>query len=191
MDLYIKELSAIERDTTLVMIYGFTWAVLDGWHHKYLKPVVGGLSTLPGFTAMTLDELRSRLETISKLIATMSEAQGRELITRVKERFLGLLIDPSLSPQIILAALQPLLVERHKPGPSKGKPYVFKVRTWLDYLLCYDLRIAQGLVYGKITTQVYKKTGRKARDQAEKAVKRVQGFIRAAEKNQWPPSSSG
>jgi hypothetical protein len=123
------------------------------------------------------------------------ETSRQAMMTNIQDRFFGCWIDPSLPQDLVLQGLQAAVEERHRAAASTAghkpiRPYRFTVKTWLDYLNCYDLRVTKGLPYGEITRQVYQKRGRLVRDQAEKAVSRVQRFIQAAETKQWPPPSS-
>ena len=101
------------------------------------------------------------------------------MMDKIQDRFFGFWIEPSLRPNLVLQGLRAALEEHYRAtGSAAGQkpiqPYRFTVTTWLDYLRCYDLRITKGLQYGEITRQVYQKSGRRVRDQAEKAVTRVQ-----------------
>jgi hypothetical protein len=62
----IYRLGAAGPKSTLVLglIYGMTWDVLQGSHHRYLQASSGGVDTIPGFAMMTYHELSSRLETL-------------------------------------------------------------------------------------------------------------------------------
>jgi hypothetical protein len=106
-----------------------------------------------------------------------------------RTRFFCAFIDPNLPPDLVMKALLPVFNQRHHERQSSRpkQPYKFNITTWLNYLTCYDLRVANGLTYGKITERVYQKKGSRSRDQAEKAVTRVKAFIELAEHHRWPP----
>lgn len=130
-------------------------------------------------------------------------------------RFLYLQIDTAYKPETILKALRPILVERHKkrsvklskipnkfaiigdyfhcsnfrtPWHPVKKPRIKNLKTWLDYIICYDLRERDGLTFGQIATRVYPPDKKKGRARAETAVKRVRAVTAAAERNEWPPA---
>jgi len=111
-------------------------------------------------------------------------------------------IDVAFPPTTIKDALDEHLTTWHKGVSDSDKQ---KARTevrfrpvdllvWINYFRCYDLREEKGKTFGAIAKQVYgsgdpKERARK-RDRAEKAYSRVQGIIKLAEQNQWPPPVS-
>ncbi|MCH8041692.1 MAG: hypothetical protein IH977_15315 [Nitrospinae bacterium] len=85
-------------------------------------------------------------------------------------------------------------VARFQQYPWYGDPRKaprINLRSWVNYLHCYDLRTGQGLSFGEVARQVYG-TGHsnqrsRNRDRAEKAVNRVKKLIDCAEQKNWPP----
>lgn len=112
-------------------------------------------------------------------------------------RFLCLRIDTSAPPTKIIERLRPLLRNRHeqakKMPPNKfvavhhrQKKTPFRsVKTWLQYLQCYDLR-KNGLPPKDIEAQVYPGDPI-AHEKVNVAIKRVLLLIKAAEDGPWPP----
>jgi hypothetical protein len=144
---------------------------------------------------ITFQEFLLHQYVLWKLMQAQDETPRHAMMNNLQDRFFGFWIDPSLPPTLVLQGLRAAVDERYRATGAAGghkpiRPYGFTVKTWLNYLNCYDLRVTKGLPYGEITHQVYQKRGRVVRDQAEKAVSRVQRFIRAAETKQWPPPSS-
>jgi hypothetical protein len=178
-----------ESNVVLGLTYGFTWDVLQGSHHRYLRVSSGPADTIPGLSVMTFQKLASMLETLGQFRSKLPDEFRTQVVKNMHARFLGLLIDPAIPPDTVLSAIRPTVEERHKTSnPSRvKKPYPFDVPTWLGYLSCYDLRIAQGLTFGQIAKHVYQRSGAKPRDRAEKAVRRTQRFIHLAESMNWPP----
>ena len=139
-----------------------------------------------------------------------------------KPRALWLAVDPARSPASLLRGMKSILQKEHQqykitkgriedpfleppwPWPTNWEPYrdprkpppiygVKGIKTWLDYIRCYDLRynLPQGQTqpsFGMIAALVYGKNTRKTYERAEQGCKRVGQLIEAAEKNQWPPS---
>jgi hypothetical protein len=179
-----------ESTVVLGLLYGMTWDVLQGSHHRYIRASPGGGETIPGFSIMTFTQLASLLDTLNQFLSKQPEELRTQLLTNLYTRFLGLMIDPALPPDTVLRAIRPTLEARHKTSTLARvkKPYPFDVPTWLGYLSCYDLRIAQGVTFGQIAKHVYQRSGEKPRDRAEKAVRRTRRFIQLAESMNWPPS---
>ena len=170
----------------LLLQYGFGWEVLGGAPYHCLKPKKGPLGAIPGLTVWNTDTLAQLIEVLQKLSSGMSVSERQEMMARFQERFLCLLADPALPPDTVLKALRPELEARHRrsKATARGKPRKFDVRTWSDYLACYDLHVT-GLGYGQVAARVYHKKGKNARDLAKKAVRRVQRMIIAAERGSW------
>lgn len=59
------------------------------------------------------------------------------------------------------------------------------VRTWIEYLYCYDLKYFEHQSYGDIGSKVYGTKGG-ARDLAKKAVKRIEQKIDYVERHSIP-----
>ena len=178
-----------ESNVVLGLIYGFTWDVLQGSHHRYLTPSAGPIRTIPGLSIMSFQEFAATLETLHTFFSRLSSELKTQLLEQMHARFLGLMIDPTIPPETVLRAIRPTVEERHKARSTsrQKKPYPFNVPTWLEYLHCYDLRSVDGLSYGQIARRVYQQKGETTRDRAEKAVRRTQRFIRLAESLNWPP----
>jgi hypothetical protein len=181
-------------ETTIVLglTYGFTWDVLQGSHHRYLRGSSELTETIPGLSVMTLQQFVSKLETLNEFLPKLPEAFRTQLVKNLHARFLGLLIDPAIPPKSVLKAIEPPVEARHIPShPSRmEKLYAFHVSAWLGYLRCYDLRVSQRWTFGQISKHVYERAGEKTRDRAEKAVRRTSRFIQLAESMNWPPPRS-
>lgn len=195
MDSYRTSPPSPENNLLLFWNHGVTWEVLKGAHHRYLSSSTRAQPVIPGITRITFQELLLHQYVFWKLMESQDETPRHAMMNKIQDHFFGFWIDPSLPPTLVLQGLRAAVDERYRAtGSAAGhkpiRPYGFTVRTWLDYLNCYDLRMTKGLQYGEITRQVYQKSGRVVRDQAEKAVTRVQRFILAAETKQWPPPSS-
>jgi len=186
-----------EPDNNLLLFWnhGFTWEVLTGAHHRHLSPTTRAQPMIPGITRITFQEFLLHQYVFGTLMQSQDETSRHAMMNNIQEHFLGFWIDPSLPPKLVLQGLRATVEDRYRAtgsaaGHKPNRPYGFTVKTWLDYLNCYDLRMTKGLQYGEITHRVYQKRRRVVRDQAEKAVTRVQRFIHAAEIKQWPPPSS-
>jgi hypothetical protein len=147
------------------------------------------MGAIPGLSCFSPEEFTLLLQILQKLSTTLSDTERQVMHEHFRTRFFGAFIDPNLPPDLVMKALLPVLNQRHrKMESSLPTPlYKFNVTTWLDYLACYDLRVAEGLTYGNIAARVYQKKGLHPRDQAEKAVARVTKFLEAAERHTWPP----
>ena len=176
------------------------WDALNGSHHIFLVQ-----NTSPwhdqrrGFTDVV--ELVERERT--KTDDVLKECQ------RQRDRYLLLKVDLAHPPQALLKKLGAIFKARHKtaldsiiqevvcvsnvlpyytPTNPRQKPFVNGydgVVTWLNYLKCYDMRKCEGLTYGSIAEKIY--GSKSKRDIAEKAVRRVEQIIAAAESQKWPP----
>ena len=150
MDLYRSEEISPTSSMKLLLQYGFGWEVLGGAPYHCLKPKKGPLGAIPGLTVWNTDTLAQLIEVLQKLSSGMSVSERQEMMARFQERFLCLLADPALPPDTVLKALRPELEARHRrsKATARGKPRKFDVRTWSDYLACYDLHVT-GLGYGQ------------------------------------------
>lgn len=190
IDLYRAKGISPTSHIALLIRFGFGWDVLQGDPHHCLKPRAGPMGAIPGLAIWETDKLAQVAAFLNVLLQEMRESEKQGLVKALRARFIGLWVDPALPPETVLRALGPELRRRHKPSeatPRRRKWRKFDVSTWLDYLACHDLRITEGLTYGQIAQRVYGDGGAKPRDLAEKAVARVQRYIRAAERNEWPP----
>ena len=178
-----------ESTVILGLMYGFTWDVLQGSHHRYLRAPSGPTDTIPGLSVMTFKKFADTLDTLHTFLSRLPNEFGIQLVKNVHDRFLGLWIDPAIPPDTVLSAIRPAVEERHKTSSASlvKKSYPFDVATWLGYLSCYDLRMTQGFTFGQIAKHVYQQSGAKPRDRAEKAVRRTYRFIQFAESLNWPP----
>jgi hypothetical protein len=191
MSMYHPEETALQSpgNLTLLLRYGFGWHVLQGAPYHNLKPHTGPLGAVPGLSTHSPEEITLLLQMLLNLSATLSDTERQAMGERFRTRFFCAFIDPNLPPALVMKALLPVLNQRHyeRQASRPRPPYKFNITTWLDYLACYDLRVANGLPYGKIAERVYQKKGARSRDQAEKAVTRVSAFIELAEQHRWPP----
>lgn len=189
--------------------YSIGWYVLKGGHHSWLVPQD---ELEPGNPQGWGDKGLRDIGAIAKhLLPEQLEALKGD-ITADDSHLMYVEINPAFPPKTILEALRPILAERHKttsdergitrrirhldhrlnpygwiiPFHTRIKPPIRDIKTWLNYLRCYDLRHCQGLSFGQIAKQVYGNYLK--RDLAEKAYVRVARLIQAAEKNDWPPS---
>ena len=73
----------------------------------------------------------------------------------IPERFICLLIDPTLHSDVIISEFRNVLqLLQGRKGRIK-QPYKFKVPNWLNYLECYDLwRQNESLSFGDIAEKV-------------------------------------
>jgi hypothetical protein len=191
MEMYRPDETALQSpgNLRLMLRYGFGWYVLQGAPYHCLKPQTGPIGAIPGLATFSPEEFTLLLQVLQNLSATLSETERQFMYEQFRTRFFCAFIDPNLPPDLIMKALLPRLNQRHQKGQSSlpTQPYKFNIATWLDYLACYDLRVANGLTYGKIAERIYQKKGSRPRDQAEKAVARVKEFLAAAEHHTWPP----
>ena len=190
MAMYHPEETALQspNNLTLMLRYGFGWYVLQGAPHHCLKPQAGPIGAIPGLSTFSPEELILLLNILKNRSTTLSDTERQVMSEQFRTRFFCAFIDPHLPPELVMKALWPVLNQRHQAESSlPHKLYKFDIQTWLDYLACYDLRVAQGLTYGEIAECVYQKKGPPPRDQAEKAVARVTKFLEAAEHHTWPP----
>jgi len=191
MSMYHPEETALQSpgNLTLLLRYGFGWHVLQGAPYHNLKPHTGPLGAVPGLSTHSPEEITLLLQMLLNLSATLSDTERQAMGERFRTRFFCAFIDPNLPPALVMKALLPVLNQRHyeRQASRPRPPYKFNIITWLDYLACYDLRVANGLPYGTIAERVYQKKGARSRDQAEKAVIRVTAFIELAEQHRWPP----
>ena len=190
MEMYQPEDTALDSpgSLTLMLRYGFGWYVLQGAPYHCLKPHTGPLGAIPGLSCFSPDQLTLLLQVLQNLSTTLSDTERQFMIEQFRTRFFCAFIDPNLPPALVMKALLPVFNQRHQAESSlPHQLYKFDIQTWLNYLACYDLRVAQGLTYGEIAECVYQKKGPHPRDQAEKAVARVTKFIEAAEHHAWPP----
>src|SRR5690349_132899 len=51
-----------ESTVVLALTYGFTWDVLQGSHHRYLRASSGPANTIPGLSVMTFQKLANTLD---------------------------------------------------------------------------------------------------------------------------------
>ena len=174
---------------TLILRYGFGWYVLQGAPYHCLKPHTGPLGAIPGLSTFSPEEFTLLLQLLQNLSATLSDTERQVMGEHFRTRFFCAFIDPNLPPDLVMKALLPVFTQRHHERQSSlpRRPYAFNISTWLNYLACYDFRVANGLTYGEIAQRVYQKKGSRSRDQAEKAVTRVKTFIESAEHHRWPP----
>ena len=167
------------------------WDVLNGTHHDYLRPLEPDKFHL----AEGIDDLGEiAIEEPETLCSWAHDWRTEQEEYRgLPKRTLWLAISTDIPPEAILQKLRPILRKRYvptKPSPIKGYR---GFKTWLDYFKCYDLRHHDRLEYGPVAEKVYgtrrdaKERG-KVRDRAEKAVVHVTRLIKAAERNDWPPS---
>ena len=191
MSMYRPEETALQSpgSLTLMLRYGFGWYVLQGAPYHSLKPHTGPLGAIPGLSTFSPEEFTLLLQMLQNLSTTLSDTERHIMGEHFRTRFFCAFIDPNLPPDLVMKALLPVFTQRHHERQSAlpSRPYTFNIPTWLDYLACYDLRVANGLTYGEIAQRVYRKTGAHPRDQAEKAVTRVNAFITLAEHHRWPP----
>lgn len=191
MSMYHPEETAVQSpgNLTLMLRYGFGWYVLQGAPYHCLKPHTGPIGAIPGLSTFSPEALTLLLQMWQHLSTTLSDTERQVMGEQFRRRFFCAFIDPNLPPDLVMKALSPVLTQRHHEGQSSlpRRPYKFNIPTWLNYLTCYDLRVAEGLTYGKIAQRVYQKKGSHSRDQAEKAVTRVKAFIALAEHDRWPP----
>ena len=189
MELFRTQGTHPKSSAQLLWQYQIPWTVLDGAHHGYLTLRPGQVGPIPGMSILNFRDLYETLAILSQLLSTQSEDQKQQALQKFEQRFLCLLIGPTLPPALIQKALQPLLVERYKSvgKASFKKPKKFDVKTWLQYLACYDWRVTKGATYGVIAERIYQKKGARPRDRAEKAVDRVTKLIHAAEQHVWYP----
>lgn len=191
ISMYHPEETALQSPSnlTLMLRYGFGWYVLHGAPYHSLQPHTGPMGAIPGLSTFSPEEFTLLLEMLHNLFTTLSDTERQLMAEHFRSRVFCALIDPDLPPALVMKALLPVLNQRHHDRQSSlpRQPYKFNVTTWLDYLACYDLRVAEGLTYGKIAERVYHRKGPQPRDQAEKAVARVTKFVEAAERHRWPP----
>ena len=191
MSMYHPEETALQSPGNLKLLlrYGFGWYVLQGAPHHCLKPHTGPIGAIPGLSTFSPEELILLLNILQNRSTTLSETERQVMGEHFRTRFFCAFIDPHLPPDLVMRALLPVFTQRHHERQSSlpRRPYAFNISTWLNYLACYDLRVANGLTYGEIAQRVYRKTGARPRDQAEKAVARVNAFIELAEHHRWPP----
>ena len=191
MSMYHPEETALQSpgNLTLMLRYGFGWYVLQGAPYHSLKPHTGPIGAIPGLCTFSPEELILLLQMLHNLSTTLSDTERHVMNEQFRKWFFCAFINPHLPPALVMKALLPVLKQRHheKQSSLPKRPYKFNIPTWLDYLACYDLRVAEGLTYGEIANRVYHKKGPHPRDQAEKAVTRVSKFLEAAEHHVWPP----
>ena len=190
MSMYHPEETALQSPGNLKLLlrYGFGWYVLQGAPYHCLKPHTGPIGAIPGLSCFSPEDLILLLNILQNLSTTLSDTEKQVMGEQFRTRFFCAFIDPNLPPDLVMKALLPVFNQRHHERQSSlpTQPYRFNLTTWLDYLGCYDLRVAQGMTYGKIAAHVYQKKGPRPRDQAEKAVTRVKELIKAAEHHLWP-----
>lgn len=191
MSMYHPEETALQSpgNLKLMLRYGFGWYVLQGAPYHSLKPHTGPMGAIPGLSTFSAQDCTPFLQTLLHLSTTLSDTERHVMDQQFRARFFCAFIDPSLPPDLVMKALLPVFQQRHHERQSSRpiRLYKFNITTWLDYLACYDLRVADGLTYGTIAERVYQKKGVRVRDQAEKAVTRVTAFIELAEHHRWPP----
>src|SRR4051812_39590898 len=56
-----------ESQIMLGLIYGFTWDVLQGSHHQYLRSPSGPAETIPGLSVMTFRQFAGMLKTLHEM----------------------------------------------------------------------------------------------------------------------------
>jgi hypothetical protein len=191
MSMYHPEETALYSpgSLTLMLRYGFGWYVLQGAPYHGLKPHLGPLGAIPGLSTFSPEEFTLLLQLLQNLSVTLSDTERHFMHEQFRTRFFCAFIDPNLPPDLVMKALLPVFNQRHHERHSSlpRRSYTFDISTWLNYLACYDLRVANGLTYGEIAQRVYQKKGSRSRDRAEKAVTRVKTFIESAEHHHWPP----
>jgi len=191
MSMYHPEETALQSpgNLTLMLRYGFGWYVLQGAPYHSLKPHTGPMGAIPGLSTFSPEEFTLVLQMLQIFFKALSDTERQVMGEHFRTRFFCAFIDPNLPPDLVMKALLPVFHQRHHERQSSRwwPPYKINITTWLDYLACYDLRVAEGLTYGKIAERVYQKKGSRSRDQAEKAVTRVTAFIELAEHHRWPP----
>lgn len=187
--------------------FGSGGHIFTGGHHLWLEP--NGYDS-PGNPPGWADKGLRDMGAISNLLPDQAEHWKHAMIANTSD-YMYVEIAPAFPPKAILDALRPILVERHKatqgdrgearlmrhpdlpgrtawliPFHTRKRPPIRDLKTWLNYLHCYDLRRCEGLSFGQIAKQVY--GSQTKRDLAEKAFDRVTHLIQAAEQNDWPPS---
>lgn len=191
------------------------WHVLEAAHHSYLHPAAmaeldrwaGRLHEQAGISDLQ-DFFRNRM----KMGFSLKEDAVNicERLVQDGPRYLWVRIDAAQAPHTVLGALEERLKKLHEtleiplrattvavinkdrryvelPYHPRKPPPIRDLLSWLKYFRCYDLRTVNGLSYGQIAQKVYKTTGKKAFDQARKAVSRVEQLISYAASATWPP----
>lgn len=161
MAMYHPEETALQspNNLTLMLRYGFGWYVLQGAPYHCLKPHAGPIGAIPGLSCFSPEEFTLLLQVLQNLSTTLSDIEKQFMYEHFRTRFFCAFIDPNLPPDLVMKAFVPVLNHRHDKGQSSlpTQPYKFNITTWLDYLACYDLRVAEGLTYGEIAECVYQK----------------------------------
>lgn len=198
LTLYQAEKGVTER-VVVTLMHKFEFDVkqaLNRWHTRYLQPWNWRTDEARPIRASRGLKIRSYAElfddpymvdTLERIVKARGGRRKDEL-GDIPERFICLLIDRSLHPDVIISDLKTVLVQLQGRRARITRPYKFTVPTWLNYLDCYDLwRQNQDLSFGDIAGKVYRSKNLKTYERAEMAVKRVKQLIVEAESNHWPP----
>jgi hypothetical protein len=180
------------------------WKCIEGAHHWLLKETreVSAWELAPGI----LD-----LYAYQEIPRRNCDFPGDFTGERRPDRFLWVQLDAAYPPHTLVRALLPKLCGMHrkarlrdempptlvvpaffkyKPGDKSGIQGYSGIKTWLQYLQCYDLRMTKALSFGQVAMKVYGHSGPKTYERAEQGFKRVRRLIRQAEQRRWPPSIS-
>ena len=116
-------------------------------HSVSLKPAAAQSTFSP-------EEFTLLLQLLQNLSTTLSDTERHVMGEHFRTRFFCAFIDPNLPPDLVMKALLPVFNQRHheRQASRPRRPYAFNILTWLNYLTCYDLRVAHGLTYGEILT---------------------------------------
>lgn len=198
LTLYQAEKGVTERvEMTLMHQYEFNmkWA-LHRSHDRYMWPwnwrtdEERPIRASRGLRIRSYGELFDDPYMVDVLERIVKARRGRKKddLGDIPERFICLLIDRSLHPDVIINDLKTVLALLQGRRARIKKPYQFKVSSWIKYLDCYDLwRQNQNLSFGDIARKVYGTRNSQSYERAETAVKRVRQLIAQAESNHWPP----
>ena len=197
LDIYQAEKSVTDSVLLTVMRkYEFDMRqALDGWHDRYLAPWDWRTDEERPIRASHRLRVRPYAELddpymidILERIVRARRGRTTDDLGDIPERFICLMIDRSLHPDVIINELQTVLALLQGRRARIKFPYQFKVPTWLKYLDCYDSwRQNKALSFGDIAGKVYGTKTPKNYERAEMAVKRVRQLIEQAKSNHWPP----
>ena len=197
LTLYQADKSVTKRVLqTLMRKYDFDMnQALARWHARYLEPWNWRTDEERPIRALRRLRIRPYAELddpymIDVLERIVRARRGRSTddLGGIPERFICLMIDRSLHPDVIINELQTVLARLQGRRARIKLPYQFKVSPWLKYLDCFDLwRPNEDLSFGDIAREVYGTNNSKTYERAERAVKRVKQLIAQAESNHWPP----
>jgi hypothetical protein len=161
------------------------WAVLRGWHHRYLKHEPVQFCIGDGIVDLAMAHQSGHVFRV-------------EYLTEERSNRLYLMVDPLEVSLADLMALKDVIRERRnalagsaRPRPA---PNIADLDAWLSYLRCYDSR-QQGATYGQISRIVLggpvRQTAAAVRKrkslhrQVTRACQRVTDLIRWAEQGPW------